>query len=112
MKTQKQVWDLWSYDVWDDGDGPYVNDRRCLNREIEIEVEGDQYNVGTDEEFDCFDPTEKQFHKMILEYFEVELSDLEFDGDDTVCYVRLSDDGYPLCELHLISQDGRDRQCT
>lgn len=102
MKTQKQVWDLWSYDVWTDEDGLYINDRRCINREIEIEVEEEKYNIGTEREFSSYFPTKKQFHEIISEYFDVELSDLEFEDDDQVCYVELSDDCYPLCELHKI----------
>ena len=106
MNTQKQVWDLWSYDVWGNADDGYdVNDRHCLNREIEIEVKEERYNIGTEQEFGDFIPTDEQMHEIISEYFDVKLSDLEFDGDDMVCYINLEKDAYPLCELHLISPE-------
>ena len=66
MKTQKQVWDLWSYDVWGDADDGYtVNDRSCLNREIEIEVKEERYNIGTEREFGDFTPTNEQIFEII-----------------------------------------------
>lgn len=105
MKIQKQVWDLWGYDVWGNADDGYdVNDRSCLNREIEVIVQEIIYNQGTIQESSNFDPTNEQFHEMISMYFSIKLSDLEFDGDDMVCYINLQD-GYPLCELHKISPE-------
>ena len=72
MNTQKQIWDLWSYDVWGNAeDGYNVNDRSCLNRKIEIEVKEERYNIGTEQEFGCFNPTNKQIHEVISKYFLV-----------------------------------------
>lgn len=106
MKTQTQLWDLWSYDVVGNAeDGFDVNDRNCLCRSIEITVKEQIYNVGTAQQFSDYIPTDEQIYEIIQHWFNftnIELENLEFDGDGEYVHVDLTENGYPLCELNRV----------
>jgi hypothetical protein len=102
MKTQKQIWELWGYDVWgNEDDGFEVNDRHCLNRKIEIEVEGTIYNEGTSWEFIAYDISDEQLLGILQDYFTIDsINEIEILGGGKNYFINSADNYYPLCDLN------------
>jgi hypothetical protein len=101
-KTVKTYWEVWHYDVWGNSEEGYsVNDRRCSNRALELDIPVTVYNVGTAREFESAGPTDSQIREALS------LKDsVEFEcsvGDDIHIYPETEDDTYPLGELFCIS---------
>ena len=92
MKTQKQTYTLWTYDVWEGPDGPFVNDRYWQG-EITVRVKGTLHKVGTPYEFTSFEPTNNQLNRAIG------ARGLEWDGEASYTLYAEDRHGKPVCEL-------------
>lgn len=93
---QKQTYQLWTYDLWADGNGGYsVNDRH-INGRIEINVKGKVYNKGTGQEFIAFDPTNRQLNCAL------NVHGLDWEGESDNTLYATDRHGDPACELERL----------
>jgi hypothetical protein len=101
---KRKAYEIWTYDVWGNAeDGYEVNDRYNQERQAVMEIPPRTYNQGTESQFTCFTPSDKQILAFLKEYGILKetctLDDIEIDGTDKSFYARESKDGYPLCEV-------------
>lgn len=98
----RTTWEMWTYDVWgNEEDGWDVNNRFCVNRELELDLPGKVCNPGHPTlQFTSYDVTDEQVKELFGEEAVVD----ENCTDDVNIYVE-TEDGYPLGELHCTSHD-------
>ena len=92
MATQLQTYRLWTYDVWNGPDGPFVNDR-FQQQLVTLRVRGTVYNAGTPHEFVSFNPTNRQINRAIG------ARGVKWDGDPEYTLYGNNAKGDPVCEL-------------
>lgn len=101
-KTLLTYWELWSYDVWHDESGPYVNDRHCFDRAYPIRLKPTVYQSynreGQLEDYTTYSPSDYQIQQALGTRAKIAC-----EGEDTVIYVNRESDGYPLGELNCVS---------
>ena len=94
------VWEVWTYDVWGNSEeGYWVNDRSCIDRNMELAIPVSTHNVGTPRQFSSAYPTDKQIREALDIKEDVKI---ETGGDGLYITVD-SEDGYPLGEMTCIS---------
>lgn len=91
-KTQTQTYRLWTYDVWNGPDGPFVNDR-CKQQLVTLRVKGTVYNAGTEHEFTAFSPTDRQINRAIGAH------GVRWNGEAEYTLYGSNARGTPVCEL-------------
>lgn len=98
-KTQLQVFDLWEYDLWPDGEGgKMVNDYFFCAR-ITIRAKRKTYNAGTEQEFTDYEITDRQLNRAIG------LRGATWDGESEDTLYATDRQGDPLCELRRVKGD-------
>ena len=104
--VRASLWAVWTYDVWGNAtDGWEVNDRYCIASTHPLDEHETIYNPGSSHEFSGWFPSEDD---IVIALDIVNDMDYEYDieGDDDIIYVTLSEDGYPLGELHRVNSFG------
>lgn len=107
MKTNKRertLWEVWTYDVWGNAkDGFEVNDRYCQARKHLIVCTVNQWNTGTENEFESAEPGNTQIRQALG---LTGMNDgIDVDGDDMSVYVSNIRTGRPLGELLCVSHE-------
>ncbi len=105
MKKGKVVttWEVWTYDVWgNEEEGFEVNDRSCIDRNLELILDIEVNNPGTPQEFLSANPTNQQIREALGVKPRIKL---ELDGDDTYIYVNAEKNGFPLGEMSCTSHE-------
>lgn len=94
MKTKLRKFRLWTYDVWGNArDGFDVNDRYSHGH-VEILCKRQVFNVGTPQEFETFEPTDRQLSRA------AGFLGVTWDGNgDGAYYAEASRNGRPVGEL-------------
>lgn len=93
MKTKVRKFRLWTYDVWGNAkDGFDVNDRYSHGY-VTIRCQRKVYNAGTPNEFETFEPTDRQLSRA------AGFSRVEWDGGDGSFYASAKSNGMPIGEL-------------
>lgn len=101
-KSITTTWEVWRYEVWGNKrDGYEVNDKWCVDRELELELEVRTANPGSQAEFKWAYPTDQQ----VAEAFGMRARSIDIDGDDTHVYVTRARDGRPIGELYCTSHE-------
>lgn len=100
MNTVKTVWLKRVYDVWGNADDGYIVNDSYSDGEVKINCPVVLNNAGTINEFESAYPSNRQLKKI----FDCDDS-IVVEGDDTVIYVYVENDYYPLGELSLISHE-------
>ena len=104
--VRASLWAVYTYDVWGNAtDGYEVNDRYCVASTHELDEHETIYNPGTPNEFSCWELTDADIIDALGLVNDPEL-EIDVDGDDEVIYVNLSEDSYPLGELHRVNSFG------
>ena len=105
--VRASLWAVWTYDVWGNAtDGWEVNDRCCIASTHPLDEHETIYNPGSSHEFSSWAPiTSDIIDALSLVNFYTTI-EVDVDGDDDVIYVNLSEDGYPLGELHRVNSFG------
>lgn len=96
---EKQVFEVWTYDVWGNArDGFDVNDR-CKVGTVTIHVKPVSFNVGTEHEFTVHYPTDRQC-AMATGW-----QGCHWDGDENTIYAELNSNGRPVGELVRVDHE-------
>lgn len=93
MKTKIRTFRLWTYDVWGNArDGFDVNDRYDHGY-VTIKCKREVFNAGTQNEFETFNPTDRQLSRA------AGFNGVAWDGDGESFYAEVSRNGRPVGEL-------------
>ena len=102
--VRASLWAVWTYDVLGNAtDGYEVNDRCCVASTHELDEHETICNPGTPNEFSSWFPNDADIIDALGLIVNPEI---DIEGDDDVIYVKLSEDGYPLGELHRVNSFG------
>lgn len=89
----KQIWQVWSLDVWGNGDEGYeVNDRRRVGK-IELPIDFTNHDIAT------------ALSHVGLVSPRVTGNDIDTDGDDTIIFVNHAILNYPIFQLEVIEEN-------
>jgi hypothetical protein len=95
-KTELQTYELFTYDLWSDGEGGLTVNDVYRQGEIAIKVKGHVFNAGTPHEFISFEPSDYQLNRT------VKGRGLAWDGESEHALYATDKNGNPACELRRV----------
>lgn len=98
-KTQLQVFDLWEYDLWPDGEGGKMVNDCSYCAQITVRAKRKTYNENTEHEFTDYEVTDLQLNRALG------LHGATWDGDSDYVLYATDQHGDPLCELRRVKGD-------
>lgn len=96
MSSKTYTFQLWTYDLWADGEGGrYVNDRYSSGQ-LTLTVKGTVNNPGTPHAFESFEPTDRQLNRLVGG------RGLHWEGEAKYTLYATDKNGDPVCELECL----------